>query len=76
MIAQLVQAALCLIQHGEATRACLRCRDCGRCMYHSNPCVGAVRGALRALVEAHDQEPSMLTEAEWERARAALRSGR
>lgn len=32
-----------------------------------------LRRALAALVEAHDQEPPMLTEAEWEAARDALK---
>ena len=36
----------------------------------------AVAKALTALVEAHDQEPSMLTAEEWEQARAAIANPR
>jgi hypothetical protein len=36
---------------------------------------GRIRRALEALVEAHDQVPSMLTAEEWKNARAALGRG-
>lgn len=36
---------------------------------------GRVRRALSALVDAHDQVPSMLTSEEWTEARAALGRG-